>query len=209
MVSDEKSEGVPSRRERRRSATRQRLLEVALQLFCERGFEATTVEDITEAADVAKSTFFNYFETKEAILPALAEWRLSLIEQAIQPEEGAPLSPVARIKCILSLLAQDPVSDQLLAQRLASAAMPRNHPLCARQALIRLLTEQIRQAQAAGEMRADFDPAYLGGMIRAMFFHHMVLWHFGDRSVPLAASLERMVDLFLDGAAGPSWRAGR
>ncbi len=201
-------EGLVSRRERRKSATRQRLLEVALDLFCERGYEATTVEDITEAADVAKSTFFNYFETKEAILPALAEWRLSLIEEALRPDEGAPLSPVARIKCILRLLAQDPLSAQLLAQRLASAALLRGHPLRHGQALSRLLTDQVRQAQVAGEVRADFDPAYLGGMIRAMFFHHMIMWHCSDRSLPLAPSLERMVDLLMEGAAGPAWRAG-
>ena len=53
-----------SRRERKKKETRQRLLEAALRLFQEFGYDDTTVEEITRAADVAKSTFFNYFETK-------------------------------------------------------------------------------------------------------------------------------------------------
>ena len=40
----------------------------ALGLFAERGFMETTVEDVTEAADVGKGTFFNYFPTKEHVL---------------------------------------------------------------------------------------------------------------------------------------------
>ena len=51
------------RRERRRLETRDRLYRAALELFGERGFLETTVEDITEAADVGKGTFFNYFPT--------------------------------------------------------------------------------------------------------------------------------------------------
>ncbi|HLJ42079.1 MAG TPA: TetR family transcriptional regulator, partial [Candidatus Acidoferrales bacterium] len=52
------------RRERRRTETRERIFRAALDLFAERGFMETTVEDITEAADVGKGTFFNYFPTK-------------------------------------------------------------------------------------------------------------------------------------------------
>ena len=61
-----------SRRERKKQETRQGLMEAALRLFSERGYDATTVKDITDSVDVAKGTFFNYFDTKEAILPAIA-----------------------------------------------------------------------------------------------------------------------------------------
>src|SRR5262249_27629264 len=61
------------RRERRRVETQQRILSSALQLFSTRGFVETTVEDITEAADVGKGTFFNYFPTKDALMIAIFE----------------------------------------------------------------------------------------------------------------------------------------
>ena len=45
---------------------RDRLYEAALALFREQGYEATTVDQITRQAGVAKGTFFNYFPTKDA-----------------------------------------------------------------------------------------------------------------------------------------------
>ncbi len=52
-------------RERKKAQTRQRLQEQALRLFIERGYEATTVEQIAAAAGVSHMTFFRYFPTKE------------------------------------------------------------------------------------------------------------------------------------------------
>ena len=61
------------RRERKRNETHQKLLACALRLFGERGFANTKIEDITEAADVGKGTFFNYFPSKEHVLMHVAE----------------------------------------------------------------------------------------------------------------------------------------
>jgi hypothetical protein len=58
------------RRERRTVETRESLFRAALDLFARKGFTETTVEDITEAADVGKGTFFNYFPSKDHILLA-------------------------------------------------------------------------------------------------------------------------------------------
>src|SRR5246127_2706617 len=77
------------RRERRRLETRERLYRAALELFGERGFLETTVEDITEAADVGKGTFFNYFPTKEHVLATYGEERLAAIEQALEKARNA------------------------------------------------------------------------------------------------------------------------
>ncbi|HZE38292.1 MAG TPA: TetR/AcrR family transcriptional regulator [Stackebrandtia sp.] len=53
------------RRERKKAATRQRIADVATMMFGERGFDAVTVNEIAEAADVSKVTVFNHFARKE------------------------------------------------------------------------------------------------------------------------------------------------
>ena len=55
-------------RERKKQKTRDAIIGAALDLFAERGYEATTIADIAAAADIAPRTFFAYFPTKEAVV---------------------------------------------------------------------------------------------------------------------------------------------
>src|SRR6202142_2911797 len=75
---------VPDRRQRRSAETRERLFRSALDLFAKKGFMETTVEDITNAADVGKGTFFNYFPSKDHILLAFGEMQLAKLGQAVE-----------------------------------------------------------------------------------------------------------------------------
>jgi len=151
-----------SRRERKKIETRQRLRRAALALFKNHGYDETTVEQIAGAADVAKGTFFNYFETKEAILPAVAEWRMREIRERVSPESGAPASPVARIRLVLRSVAEDRISDPQLTHHLIAAGQPpHSEPV---RALARLLAELVACGQAEGEMRHDLRPLQVGAL---------------------------------------------
>ncbi|MYU15284.1 TetR family transcriptional regulator [Streptomyces sp. SID8361] len=60
---------VPSgRRERKKAATRQKIADTALRLFLERGYDAVGIRDVAAEADVAVTTLFSHFASKEALV---------------------------------------------------------------------------------------------------------------------------------------------
>ncbi len=58
---------IPGRRERRKLATRDALLDAARSLLVSRSMDALSVDEIVERADVARGTFYNYFADKDAL----------------------------------------------------------------------------------------------------------------------------------------------
>jgi AcrR family transcriptional regulator len=86
-----------SRRERRRHEIRTRILESAMRLFDEKGFEATTVAEICDAADVAQKTFFNHFASKADMLREVARVSLEVLLDLIADARVA-VSVRARIE---------------------------------------------------------------------------------------------------------------
>jgi AcrR family transcriptional regulator len=60
-------------RERKRQQTRERLTRAAMALFLDRGFEATTIDDIAAAAEISRRSFFHYFASKEDVVFAWQE----------------------------------------------------------------------------------------------------------------------------------------
>jgi AcrR family transcriptional regulator len=87
-----------SLRDRKKAATRDRLMTVALRLFAQRGFDATTVEDIAAAADVSPRTFFRYFPNKVDVLFGDHQDFVALMRDtlATRPADEAVLDAVRR-----------------------------------------------------------------------------------------------------------------
>jgi len=170
-----------SRRERKKRETHQRLLECAWQQFLDKGYDETTVEDITEAADVAKGTFFNYFATKEALLDELALWRLDLLghrvrSESVAPPAGTPLA-IARIKHLICAIADEffPRGDLPRLLLLARISAPIKHQSAHR--LGSMTRELVERGQQNGEIRPDLDPELIARLLMTSVFYHFMRAH--------------------------------
>ncbi|MEV4124784.1 helix-turn-helix domain-containing protein [Nocardia sp. NPDC049707] len=90
---------VPTgRRERKKAATRQKIAETALRLFLERGYDAVGIRDVAAEADVAVTTLFSHFASKEALVfeqDQNFEQRLTQAVTDRAPDE--PLIPALRL----------------------------------------------------------------------------------------------------------------
>jgi AcrR family transcriptional regulator len=85
----------PGLRERKKARTRAAIREHAFRLFREQGYDATTVEQIADAAEVSPSTFFRYFPTKEDVV--LQDDMELLWVEAFQ-EQPPEMSPIAAMR---------------------------------------------------------------------------------------------------------------
>jgi AcrR family transcriptional regulator len=85
----------PGLRERKKARTRAAIREHALRLFREQGYDATTVDQIAEAADVSPSTFFRYFPTKEDVV---LQDELDVLAIGAFEAQPADLPPVAAFR---------------------------------------------------------------------------------------------------------------
>ncbi|WP_218028318.1 TetR/AcrR family transcriptional regulator [Nocardia yamanashiensis] len=80
-------------RERKKQRTRQALIDTALDLFTDRGFDHTTLDELCDTVEVSKRTFFRTFTSKEdvAMAPLQDLWTVFLTELADRPTEPGPL----------------------------------------------------------------------------------------------------------------------
>lgn len=119
---------VPNRRDRRKLATRQALLDATLALLASRTIDALSVDEIAMRADVAKGTFYNYFPDKDALERELAAHvRRRLEDEIARANEGIddPAERIARaFCCVLRFCLGSPEQAAALARLFPHATNP-------------------------------------------------------------------------------------
>jgi AcrR family transcriptional regulator len=153
------------RRERKKLRTRALIQQEALRLFLEKGFEATTIEEIAEAADIAPSTFFNYFPTKEDVV--LQDDLDPVLLEAIHVEP-AGLHPIAVLRKALHQVFSHLTPDQNTIFQRRLTLMASNPTL--RAAFLNQSASQLDQIVAviagrAGRSSDDFAVRNLAGAL--------------------------------------------
>ena len=207
--------GVPvsGRRERHRVQTRDRLYRAALELFAQRGFLETTVEDITEAADVGKGTFFNYFPTKEHILAEFGGERVAAVERALEKARvtDGPVMDVMR-ELAGDAAGQSDMSAALLRAIFAAHAScksVRDELVKRSQVSKRILAEIFLLAQERGEIRRDILAADLARLTQVVFMGATMSWSIKEPQSSLRKTCEDIWDLICPNLETRDGRAQR
>jgi len=193
---------VINRRERRSAELRERLFRSALALFASKGYAETTVEDITEAADVGKGTFFNYFPSKEHILMAFGEMQLAKLESVINEAQKSDRPMPEVLRTLVLRMTEEPIRNPAIVRALLQANLTsvpvRGEMLRIHDQNRRLISRLIRHGQDRGEIRTDMPAEEIAQVWRQMVFGTLMFWSLvGDET--LVARIETAIRLLWGG----------
>ncbi len=199
------SSGTPSgastaaavgRRERRKQANGERVLDCALRLFVEQGYHETSIDEIAARADVARGTVFNHFPRKRAFLERWGDRRREALRQALldQPES---LDTATRLANAAGAWADLYESDRELSRPLVrywltsgDQFLPPSGTTSA------LLADAIRRGQRQGDVRAGIDPDVAGLALFDVMLGVLFRWAAAD--APALGSLRPQLLASLD-----------
>ncbi|MCC5950839.1 MAG: TetR/AcrR family transcriptional regulator [Acidimicrobiia bacterium] len=150
--------------------TRQRLLEIAIDRFGERGYRATSVSEIARAAGLTQAAVYAYFANKEELFDAAVDADASTVIHSAWAE--ARQTPARQLVPMLLLLFITALDQHALLRRVVAGqepeALQRLVDLPALQELSESMAERIRSEQATGEVRPDLDPELFAGGAEAI-----------------------------------------
>jgi AcrR family transcriptional regulator len=199
-----------SRRDRRRAETRERLYAAAVRLLSEFEFDAVTVEMITEAADVGKGTFFNYFSNKEAVVGYHFETQLRLLTETLEtaaagspipdwpadqarPHEGGPCW--RKIVAVVHQSAERRSKERYFTRTLLSLGLTNPHVRAAnvefRACILDVICGLITAAQGDGEFRGDVPARTLAEFMFGAYLGALYMWSQSDSEETLHQAIDR------------------
>jgi AcrR family transcriptional regulator len=179
---------------------RARLLTAALQLFSEGGYEATTIDQIAEKADVARQTVLNHYPHKRDFLRAWGRHRRDqLLDLADQ--EGSDVPARSRLHRYFAALARMNEQERELTRSL-HVSLRHDDVLAHQRPVPEAVLAAIRSGQDRGEFDPGADPAQAAEVLTAVYFDTLSRW-LTDAAPPfdLQAMLIAKLDLVLGGLA--------
>jgi AcrR family transcriptional regulator len=200
---------LPSRRERQKAETRELLYRAALSVFSERGLSASTVEEITKAAGVAKGTFFNHFRTKEEVFRVFIEIQLANVAAAVEELGSARRDARTVLRGLFHRIAGEFGNSATLTGALLSALFgsePVREIMAQGMASGRQrLAAIVASGQKSAEIRADRKPEAMALAFQQALFGILSVWAV-QRKGKLSSWLDASFENFWAGIAPQTGR---
>ncbi len=156
---------------RPRASSREVLAEAACELFLERGYEATSVADITNRAGVSRSSFFNYFSSKGDVLWSALDERIAAFVDDLRDDDGPDAA--ASVRDCVQRIAADFRPDSLALAMANAAAMGITDELereasLRRSRIARTVAERLRGAGVESVVAEVAGAAHGGAVLAAV-----------------------------------------
>jgi AcrR family transcriptional regulator len=180
----EMNTGQPSLRARKYADARRALFEAAMELFCDQGFDETSVDAIAERAGFSRATFFNHFGSKAAVLRFYGEQLLERVGQ-ILGEADCRTAPLDSVQQILLAMAKDAEAHREDLKVLFAYSMRdpgyMAHPTPARERSLRVLAKLISEAQRRRQARNDITAQEQAAQLLGLYNNAVVTIVFSRR----------------------------
>jgi AcrR family transcriptional regulator len=169
------AEGVepPGLRERKKARLRQQIIETALRMFRERGYDNTRIDDIVQVLDISQPTFFRYFPSKDAVLREVGRRAFARQAESLKSELNSKATTAERLRHFYETLAKITEEGRPLWQAvIVTGAMdPVRSPELRgpEEATVSLLREIIAQGQKRGEVTRAFPAVHLAEFMEGLF----------------------------------------
>lgn len=192
-------------RERKKARLRQQIVETALHLFRQRGYENTRIDDIVHTLEISQPTFFRYFPSKDAVLREVGRRAFARQAESLKSELSTKATTEQRLRRFYETLGNVTEVGRPLWQAviLAGAMDPVRSPELrgAEAATVSLLREIIAEGQKSGEITRDFPVVHLAEFMEGLFNTVVRQWAV-DLTGPhkLTERVRNAVEFFLRGA---------
>ena len=184
-----------------------RIMDAALSIFAEKGFQNSTITEISKAAGVSEATIYEYFGTKEDLLFAIPE---KISNDTF--EESSKVIPYikgveGKIRAILLFYVQlyqsNPDYSALVLLQLMSNKRFRHTPAhVAIRKSSHVLLDCIREGIADGTFKKDSNPYLIRSMFMGTVEHLFIHWHMQGmpkRKTSIADMLDPLIEIVFDG----------
>jgi AcrR family transcriptional regulator len=167
----------PTRRERQRLETRNRIYEIAVDEFRKVGFQRAQIEKIVERAGVARGTFYFHFPTKEHVLLELQRRHQQEIVERLRAIPRRADSVAAFLEAVIEAISADAAAfgDDALAREIVAifVRQPRHLDLNT-EPLVVALVDWFTEAQERGEVRSDLAPEEIADALLTQLFGFVI-----------------------------------
>lgn len=189
----------PSRRSRKKEQTRRGIFSAAMKLFADRDYDAVTIEDICERADVAKATFFLHFPNKAALLTEFNERLTADLQERLNHVTG---SAEDKLRFMVSALVDDWEQNAEIMRKMVREFLDQpSLPEAATEAnagLLDLITDIVKEGQRAREFGTKVAPELVAAALVASWGSFISAWSSDRKEIPQSAG-EDLLDIMLNG----------